>query len=110
MDFRKLMLFYRLTHYLDYIPDIDTGLKNRDRELGGPLLQLFHDTKVFGEIKYALNKFLSQRKDRKQKTIESALQPLIVKLVTENNTFKLPVGLVWRIALLYHHGIDKNVA
>jgi hypothetical protein len=95
MDFRKLMLCYRLIHYSDHIPDIDTGLKNRDKELGGPLLRLFHDTKTFDEIKYALQKFLAQRKAKKEKTIESALQPLIVKLVTSNNTLELFLEQIW---------------
>jgi hypothetical protein len=93
MDFRRLMLCYRLIHYMDHIPDIDTGLKNRDQELGGPLLRLFHDTKVLGEIKYALHKFLAQRKARKEKTLESALQPLIVRLLTDNNSNTLELSL-----------------
>ena len=29
MDFRKLMLCYRLIHYTDHIPDIDTGLSHQ---------------------------------------------------------------------------------
>jgi hypothetical protein len=98
MDFRKLMLCYRLIHYMDRIHDIDTGLKGRDKELGGPLLQIFYGTKAFGDIKYALQKFLAQRKNdgrRKQKTVESALGPLIVKLIDKNNTLKLPLGLIW---------------
>jgi hypothetical protein len=98
MDFRKSMLCYRLTHYTEHIPDIDTGLKNRDEELEGPLLQIFRETKVFGDIKYALQKFLAQRKAGKQKTIESALGPLIVKLLTRGNTLKLLVGQVWNEA------------
>jgi hypothetical protein len=99
MDFRKLMLCYRLTHYKEYIPDIKTELINRDNELGGQLLRIFHDTKVLGDIKYALQKFLTERKAKKEKTIESALEPLIVKLVTVNNTLKLHVGLIWNEAI-----------
>jgi hypothetical protein len=95
IHFRKLMLCYRLIHYMDHIPEIDTGLKNRDKELGGPLLRIFHDTKVFGDIKYALQKFLTERKVKKEKTIESALGPLIVKLVTENNTLKIHAAQIW---------------
>jgi hypothetical protein len=95
MDFRKLMLCHRLLHYSDPIPDIDTGLKNRDKELGGPLLRLFHDTKVLRDIKYALQKFLTERKAKKEKIMESALAPLIVKLVSENNTLKLHATQIW---------------
>lgn len=67
MHFRKLMLCYRLIHYTDHRPDIDIGLRNRDKELGSPLLRIFYGTKAFGDIKYALEKFLVQRKDIKQK-------------------------------------------
>jgi hypothetical protein len=42
VDFRKLMLIYRLIHFHDPIPDIDIGLDGRDKELCKPLLQLFN--------------------------------------------------------------------
>jgi hypothetical protein len=65
------MVCYRLIHSRDYIPDIDTGLRNRDNELGGPLLRIFHDTKTFGKIKDAMQKYLAQRKfNGSQKRIE----------------------------------------
>jgi hypothetical protein len=41
LSFRKLMLCYLLIHYKDLLPEIETGLKNRDEELCKPLLQLF---------------------------------------------------------------------
>jgi hypothetical protein len=44
VDFRKLMLVYRLIHFHDPIHDIDTGLDGRDKELCKPLLQLFYNT------------------------------------------------------------------
>jgi hypothetical protein len=95
IDFRKSMLCYRLIHSMDYMPDIDTGLRNRDKELGGPLLRLFHDSKAFDEIKCALQKFLEQRKPTKQKTIGFALQSLIGKLLTIDNTSELAMGQIW---------------
>lgn len=100
MNFRRLMVCYRLIHSRDYIPDIDTGLRNRDNELGGPLLRIFHDTKTFGKIKDAIQRFLAQRKgDGSQKRIESALQPMILKLVNKNKTLILPLGLIWNEAI-----------
>jgi hypothetical protein len=95
MDFRKLMLCYRLIHYKDQIPDFDTGLRNRDKELGSPLLRLFYGTEAFGDIKYALEKFLAQRKDGKQKTIEYAIQTLIGELLAKNDTLELTVEQIW---------------
>jgi hypothetical protein len=100
MNFRRLMVCYRLIHSRDYIPDIDTGLRNRDNELGGPLLRIFHDTKTFGKIKDAMQKFLAERKvNGSQKRIESALQPMILKLVNKNKTLILPLGLIWNEAI-----------
>jgi hypothetical protein len=104
MDFRKLMLCYRLIHYTDHIPDIDIGLRNRDKELGGPLLRIFYGTKVFGDIKYALEKFLAQRKDRKQKTIEFALQTLIVELLAKSNNSELSLEEIWNALPSYIPG------
>ena len=104
LDFRKLMLCYRLIHYTDHIPDNDTGLRNRDKELGGPLLCIFHGSRAFGDIKYALEKFLAQRKDRKQKTIENALQRLIVELLFKNNTLELSMEEIWNALPSYIPG------
>jgi len=50
MDFRKLMLCYRLLNYRNTLPNIDTGLKNRYNELCKPLLQFFYGTDAFKEI------------------------------------------------------------
>jgi hypothetical protein len=89
------MICYRLLHYFDPIPDVDTGLKNRDKELRGPLLRLFHDTKTFEEIKYALKKFLTERKANKDKTIKSALAPMIVDLIDKHETRTLYAAQIW---------------
>ena len=51
LDFRKLMLCYRLVHYTDELPEIKTSVRNRDEELSTPLLQLFYGTEAFEEIK-----------------------------------------------------------
>ena len=56
------MLCYRLLHYGDALPDISTGLKNRDLELGGPVIQLFYGTDALDEIIDALKKFLVRKK------------------------------------------------
>ena len=51
LDFRKLMLCYRLVHYTDELPEIKTSVRNRDEELSTPVLQLFYGTEAFEEIK-----------------------------------------------------------
>ena len=53
LDFRKLMLCYRLVHYEDELSNIKISLINRDEELSYPLLQLFYGTEAFEEIRTA---------------------------------------------------------
>jgi hypothetical protein len=85
LSFRKLMLIYRLVHFNDQVPDIETGLKRRNRELCKPILQLFHNCKleIQTEIKYMLEHFLAIKKHRKENTIEVALYSLVTNLVAE---------------------------
>ena len=64
VDFRKLMLIYRLIHFHDPIPDIDIGLDGRDKELCKPILQLFNNTESYAEIKSALQEFLDAKNQK----------------------------------------------
>jgi hypothetical protein len=75
--FRKLMICYRLIHYKDLLPEIETCLKNRDNELCHPLLQLFYNTKVLNEIIKTLENFVKQRRERRGNSLEAALYPII---------------------------------
>jgi hypothetical protein len=63
LDFRKLMLCYRLVHYEDELSNIKISLINRDEELSYPLLQLFYGTDAFEEIKTALEILHKATKD-----------------------------------------------
>ena len=82
LDFRKLMLIYRLIHFKDAIADIDIGLEGRDKELCKPTIQLFYNTSVQKEIEVALQKFVNLKNQRKENTIEAVLFPIIVNLVS----------------------------
>ena len=84
MDFRKLMLLYRLLHFHDAVPDIDVGLEGRDKELCKPLLQLFYNTKSYKEIRATLQIFLNAKNQKKSNLIEAALHPMIVNFVSRN--------------------------
>ncbi|HZD83873.1 MAG TPA: hypothetical protein VE076_13455, partial [Nitrososphaeraceae archaeon] len=81
VDFRKLMLVYRLMHFNDPIIDLDIGLDGRDKELCKPVIQLFNNTNAQIEIERALQKFLVIKNQRKETTIEAALYPIITNLV-----------------------------
>ncbi|HEX2408368.1 MAG TPA: hypothetical protein VHJ38_14280, partial [Nitrososphaeraceae archaeon] len=82
LSFRKLMLCYRLVHYKDLLPEIETGLKNRDNELCKPLLQLFYGTKALQEIIPTMEQFIKKRRTRKGNSLEAAIYPII-----KNNVF-----------------------
>ena len=85
-SFRKLLLIYRLLHFKDTIPNIDTGLKRRNRELVKPLLQLFSNAepKIQKEIVSILEGFLKAKQARKENTIEAGLHPIITNLVSQH--------------------------
>jgi hypothetical protein len=100
LDFRKLIICYRLIHYTDDLPQIKVSLINRDEELTYPLLQLFYGTEAFEELKTALEFFIKQRKERRQRSLEAALYPIIKDLVTINtdltsNIVNIPYSKIW---------------
>ncbi|MGI0051131.1 MAG: hypothetical protein ACRD8K_05280, partial [Nitrososphaeraceae archaeon] len=71
-----------LIHYKDSLPEIETGLKNRDNELCKPLLQLFYGTTALNkDIIPTLERFAKQRRTRKANSIDAALYPIIKKFV-----------------------------
>jgi hypothetical protein len=82
--FRKLMLIYRLIHFHDPIKDIDIGVEGRQKELCKPVLQLFQNAKSRKEIQGAFQTFLNTKNQQKGNTIEAALHPIIVNLVSTN--------------------------
>ena len=86
LSFRKMLLIYRLLHFKDPVINIDTGLKRRNRELVKPLLQLFYNAelKLQKEIISTLEDFLKTKQVRKENTIEAALYPLIINLVSQH--------------------------
>jgi hypothetical protein len=77
LDFRKILLCYRLVHYKDQLARIKINLENRDKELAFPLLQLFYGTTAFEQVKEAVEFFVKQRHQRKSRSLESALYPII---------------------------------
>jgi hypothetical protein len=46
LDFRKLILIYRLYHFEDPVVDIDVGVVRRNRELCKPYIRLFYGTEA----------------------------------------------------------------
>jgi len=95
MHFRKLMLVYRLVHSKDVIPDIDIGIKRRNKELCKPYIQLFYGSTVQQEIEQTLQIFLDSKNNRKSTSQESVLLPIIVNLISTSHSVTIPVSTVW---------------
>jgi hypothetical protein len=96
LDFRKLMLVYRLIHFSDPIQDIDIGLDGRDKELCKPTIQLFYNTKSQPEIEAALQKLLLQKNQRKETTIEAAVYPIIANAISHYGN-EVSVSKLWQL-------------
>jgi hypothetical protein len=94
IDFRKLLLIYRLIHFKDPIPDLDIGIVGRDKELAKPLIQLFHNSEAQNEIIKNLQKILDLRNKKKQDTLESALLPIVVNLISKHGN-QFMFSLFW---------------
>lgn len=86
LHFRKLIFCYRLIHYTDDLPPIKVSLINRDEELTYPLLQLFYGTEAFEEIKTALEFFIKQRRERRSRSTQAALYPILKKFIPDNGS------------------------
>jgi hypothetical protein len=94
MDFRKLMICYRLVNYTNSLPNIETGLKNRYNELCKPLLQLFWGTDAISEVIKTLDIFIDQRKNRIENSLEAVIYPIIERSVSKLGN-EIGVRIVW---------------
>jgi hypothetical protein len=93
---KKLLLVYRLIHFTDSIPDIQTGLDARDKELAKPLMQLFNGTKAYAEVRSTLQTFLSRKNKRKKNTaIEPVIYGIVLDLVSRLGK-TIPTRQVWQ--------------
>ena len=106
LSFRKLLLIYRLVHFKDPIVDIETGLRRRNRELVKPLLQLFYsvEPEVRQEITSTLEYFLKAKQRKRENTIEAALCPIIINMVSEFGK-EIPASQIWG-TIIGNNGID----
>lgn len=96
MDFRKLMLVYRLIHFRDPIADIDIGIKGRNKELCKPYIQLFYGTCVQHDIEKTLQKFIDIKNEKKSVSLEYALVPLLQELIQKEGSNSIVVSKVWQ--------------
>jgi hypothetical protein len=94
LDFRKLMLVYRLLHFSDPVIDLDIGLKRRNRELCKPYIRLFYGTEAQKEIEQTFQILIDLKNGRKAKSIEAILIPVIINLVEEKGN-EISSNVIW---------------
>lgn len=85
-----------MIHFDDPIVNRDVGLEGRDKELCKPLLQLFHGTRVYNEVKTTLMSFLDKKNKRKKNTsIDPVLYEIAVNLVSARGE-KIYNSAIWQ--------------
>lgn len=98
---RNILFGYRLLHFKDPIPNINTNVKGRDKELTKPYLQLFSDPVtsddklVSDEVIFTLNKLLELKNSKKDWTFELELIPILFKLMWRSKTQLVTFGNLW---------------
>lgn len=86
MDFRKLMLVYRLIHFKDSVTEVDVGVEGRNKELCKPYIQLFYGTSIQQDIEETLQKFIDLKNEKKSVSIEYVIVPIIQDLIQKETT------------------------
>jgi hypothetical protein len=94
LDFRKLMLVYRLIHFKDPIPDLDVGVKRRNKELCKPYIRLFYGSQAQTEVEETFQTFLDTKTNKKAESLEATLLPVIIDLVQQKGNSIL-TGDIW---------------
>jgi hypothetical protein len=109
MNYRKLLLVYRLRHFKDPIPDLDIGVEGRDKELVKHSVQLFNGCECLKEVIETLQKFLDNKNEKKESSIESVLLSLVATLVKHNGS-RISSKCIWNELMQEIPGIvnEKN--
>ena len=86
IDYRKLLLVYRLRHFKNPIPYLDIGVEGRDKELVKHSIQLFYGCKCLNEVIETLQFFLDLKNEKKGSSLESILLSIVSILVKHNGS------------------------
>lgn len=86
INLRKTLFLYRLIHAYDERPDIDTGLKNRDKELC-ECVTLFYGSDVQVEVQESFQQLLNIKYEQKQNSFEARLLFLLLEVLNDCENF-----------------------
>jgi hypothetical protein len=94
LDFRKLLLVFRLLHFNDPLPELDIGVIARERELCEPLIRLFYGAEAQDEIVDCLQTFLDEKNEVKRNAIDEVVYAVILDLAPKY-FYQVVVDLFW---------------
>ena len=83
---RQSLFVYRLIHANGERPDIDIGLKNRDRELR-ECITLFYDSEVQLEVEEAFQELLDTKYEQKENSFDAKLLFIILANLENSETY-----------------------
>lgn len=92
----NLSLIYRLLHHFEPIQKVQTGLKNREKQLFGSLIRMYHgDESIWPEIKSVISHFISERRERQWDTFHAYLYGLVKRQIKENGSLEIKSADIW---------------
>jgi hypothetical protein len=99
MEFRKILLIYKLIHFKDPLIEVDVGLDGRDEDLCKPLLQLFctlgASEETQKEVEQTLQYFLNIKNKRKQNSKEALIYPIVANAISQYG-LNIDTGRMWQ--------------
>ncbi len=95
MEVRNSLLIYRLQHWQETISDIKTNLQNREKQLFKPVLRVFHDTTVLGEILPVISKYVCQKREANANTLYAFLYRHIASLIQKEDNYEIESKMIW---------------
>lgn len=98
-DVRNRLLLYRLIHYHKAIPDINTKLQGREKQLWKPLLRAFHNgSNTFELLEKVVIEYVEKHREQKSHTHTAFVVRLILHLIdkVEETEKKLETSVIWK--------------
>ena len=98
-NLRNKLLIYRLIHYYDEIPDVDSNkldLHAREKQLWKPLLRLFQNSpRTYTALKGVVTDYVNEYRQKKSNTQTAFLVKLISDLIREAKSYTLESSVIW---------------
>jgi len=98
LEFRNILLIYKLLHFHEPIPDIkDLNIKNREKQLFKPLIRLFQKEECLGEILKVISEYISKKRAASVDSLQAYLYKTIKKMMATKNTMEFESSVIWQV-------------